>query len=89
MKAVVSYERPARPEMAPDEIWASVEKCWEDDPLDRPSFEQIAAELWRMTKDSLSDTVEEDVVHEDIGATVAMPAFSAQISADQVFRRKR
>lgn len=45
MKAIVMYQRPPRPSNVPDSLWKLAERCWQDDPRDRPTFAEILTEL--------------------------------------------
>lgn len=49
MSYVLGY-RMSRPEMAPKEVYDLMLKCWEAEPKDRLTFDEIHAELLRLRK---------------------------------------
>jgi hypothetical protein len=40
-RVVISKERPPVPEDMPDELELLMRRCWDDDPLERPTFQQV------------------------------------------------
>jgi hypothetical protein len=44
-QSVLDGHRPDRPEMLPRRLWALIERCWAQEPEDRPTFEIIVQDL--------------------------------------------
>ena len=45
MMLIVRGVRPTRPENMPDSYWELIQKCWKENPNDRPTFAEIVEEL--------------------------------------------
>lgn len=45
IRAVLSDERPTRPNNIPDSLWELMERCWQAEMELRPTFEEVAAVL--------------------------------------------
>jgi hypothetical protein len=49
---VLKGERLPKPESCPDELYATMMKCWQPNPDDRPSFGELLTELLAFAKTS-------------------------------------
>jgi hypothetical protein len=51
-------ERLQRPARCPDQLWHLIERCWAQDPQDRPSFADILAELQQLQQQHLEQSLQ-------------------------------
>eukprot|EP00730_Choanoeca_flexa_P000050 TRINITY_DN10020_c0_g1_i2.p1 TRINITY_DN10020_c0_g1~~TRINITY_DN10020_c0_g1_i2.p1 ORF type:complete len:690 (+),score=216.33 TRINITY_DN10020_c0_g1_i2:37-2106(+) len=61
MRFVNQGERPAKPDLCPDELYALWRKCWEAKPEKRPSFKDLIAKVGKIAKKFGGDPMERDV----------------------------
>jgi hypothetical protein len=52
MRAIVRGTRPERPEKISDGLWSVLEKCWMEDPKERPGMREVAAAIQREPRQS-------------------------------------
>ncbi|KAI9005011.1 kinase-like domain-containing protein [Hyaloraphidium curvatum] len=60
--------RPTRPYGIGDDIWALIQRCWAQDPLERPSFEDIVQELDRIRGPAANDDADDGAAGTPIDA---------------------
>lgn len=51
-------ERLQRPARCPDRLWHLIERCWAQDPQDRPSFADTLAELQQLQQQHLEQSLQ-------------------------------
>ena len=49
MLKILNGDRPVRPENIPDHYWELIQRCWKEDPEERPTFEEITELLKKCT----------------------------------------
>lgn len=45
LEEVMKGTRPTRPQNCPDNLWSLMLQCWDADPNNRPTFQEVAVDI--------------------------------------------